>query len=175
MRVYFSRFGSADGLPLCPSEVDVKKIALILASVGLVLSMAAQAKSTKDISEYPLGERGLFSERATIERINMAGKVCYEGDPCAAAVAAAPAAASGPRSGDEIVTAVWAACHNAGLMGAPVIGDKGQWGPRIAQGAATLHKHGIEGIRSMPPKGGCGTCSDDEIIAAVDVMIAKSK
>ena len=60
-------------------------------------------------------------------------------------------------------------------MGAPVIGNKGQWGPRIAQGAATLHKHGIEGIRSMPPKGGCGTCSDDEIIAAVDVMIAKSK
>ena len=119
----------------------MKKIALMLASVGLVLSMAAQAKSTKDISEYPLGERGLFSERATIERINMAG----------------------------------AACHSAGLMGAPVIGNKGQWGPRIAQGAATLHKHGIEGIRSMPPKGGCGTCSDDEIIAAVDVMIAKSK
>ncbi|MEO6699710.1 MAG: c-type cytochrome [Paraperlucidibaca sp.] len=151
----------------------MKKIALMLAGVGLVLSMAAQAKSTKEISEYPLGERGLFSERATIERINMAGTVCYEGDACAAA--AAPAVAAGPRTGDEIVSAVCGGCHVAGVMGAPVIGNKAQWAPRIAQGVATLHKHGIEGIRSMPPKGGCGTCSDDEIIAAVDVMIAKSK
>ncbi len=153
----------------------MKKFALMLAGVGLVLSVAAQAKSTKEISQYPLGDRGLFSERATIERIDMVGTVCYEGDPCAAAAVAAPVVAAGPRSGDEIVTAVCAGCHNAGVMGAPVIGNKVQWAPRLAQGTATLHKHGVEGIRSMPPKGGCGTCSDDEIIAAVDVMIAQAK
>jgi cytochrome c5 len=150
----------------------VKKFALLLAGVGLVLSMAAQAKSTKEISLYPLGERGLFSERATIDRISMAGSVCYEGDTCAAA--AAPLVAAGPRSGDEVIAAVCGGCHIAGVMGAPVIGNKVQWAPRIAQGTATLHKHGIEGIRSMPPKGGCAACSDDEIIAAVDVMIAKA-
>jgi cytochrome c5 len=31
------------------------------------------------------------------------------------------------------------------------------------------------GIRAMPPKGMCMTCSDDEIMAAVDYMVGKAK
>jgi len=153
----------------------VKKIAMLLAAVGFVLATPVMAKSTQEISDRPLGERSLFSQRAIIERITMVGSVCLEGEPCAAAVAAAPAAGGAPRSGDEIVSAVCGGCHGAGVMGAPVIGNKGQWGPRIAQGKSTLYTHAIGGIRGMPAKGGCGTCSDDEIKAAVDVMIAKSK
>lgn len=151
----------------------MKTVAMLLAGLGLAFSISAQAAATKDISEHALGERGIFSERAVGERIKLAGKVCYEGDACAQA-AAAPVV-SGPRSGEEVVNAVCAGCHGAGVMGAPVIGNKGQWGARLAQGTATLHKHGIEGIRAMPAKGGCGACSDDEIIAAVDYMIAKVK
>ncbi len=153
----------------------MKKIATLLAVVGLVLSAPVVAKSTKEISDQPLGERSLFSERAVIERITMAGKVCLEGEPCAAAVVTGPAPGAEPRSGDEIVTAVCSGCHGSGVMGAPKIGNKGDWGPRIAQGKDTLHKHAIQGIRGMPPKGGCATCSDDEIMAAVDVLIAKAK
>lgn len=153
----------------------MKKFAMLMAAVGLVVATPVLAKSTQEISNRPLGERSLFSERAVIERITMAGHVCLEGDPCAAAVVAAPAAGGAPRSGDEVVSAVCAGCHNAGVMGAPVIGNKGQWGARIAQGKSTLYTHAIGGIRGMPAKGGCGTCSDDEIKAAVDVMIAKSK
>lgn len=153
----------------------MKKFAMLMAAVGLVVATPVFAKSTQEISNRPLGERSLFSERAVIERITMAGHVCLEGDPCAAAVVAAPAAGGAPRSGDEVVSAVCGGCHNAGVMGAPVIGNKGQWGARIAQGKSTLYTHAIGGIRGMPAKGGCGTCSDDEIKAAVDVMIAKSK
>ena len=153
----------------------MKKFAMLMAAVGFVLATPVMAKSTQEISDRPLGERSLFSERAIIERITMAGSVCLEGEPCAAAVVAAPAAGGAPRSGDEIVSAVCGGCHVAGVMGAPIIGNKGQWGSRIAQGKATLYKNAIGGIRGMPAKGGCGTCSDDEIKAAVDVMIAKSK
>ena len=153
----------------------MKKIAMLMAAVGFVLASPVMAKSTQEISDRPLGERSLFSQRAIIERITMAGHVCLEGEPCAAAVAAPPAAGGAPRSGDEVVSAVCAGCHNAGVMGAPIIGNKGQWGSRIAQGKSTLYTHAIGGIRGMPAKGGCGTCSDDEIKAAVDVMIAKSK
>lgn len=149
----------------------MKKIATLLAVVGLVLSAPVVAKSTKEISDQPLGERSLFSERAVIERITMAGKVCLEGEPCAAAVATGPAPGAEPRSGDEIVAAVCSGCHGSGVMGAPKIGNKGDWGPRIGQGRDTLNKHAIAGIRGMPPKGGCATCSDDEIIAAVGVLI----
>jgi len=153
----------------------VKKIAMLMAAVGFVLAAPVMAKSTQEISDRPLGERSLFSERAVIERITLAGHVCLEGEPCAAAVAAAPAAGGAPRSGDEIGTAVCSGCHGAGVMGAPVIGNKGMWGPRIAQGKPTLYTHAIGGIRSMPAKGGCAACSDDEIKAAVDVLVAKAK
>ena len=33
----------------------------------------------------------------------------------------------------------------------------------------------LNGIRAMPPKGGCRSCSNEEIKAAVDIMIARSK
>ncbi len=153
----------------------MKKIAMLMAAVGFVLAAPVMAKTTQEISDRPLGERSLFSERAVIERITLAGHLCLEGEPCAAAVAAAPAAGGAPRTGEELVTQVCGGCHGAGVMGAPVIGNKGMWGPRIAQGKPTLYTHAIGGIRSMPAKGGCAACSDDEIKAAVDVLVAKAK
>jgi cytochrome c5 len=58
------------------------------------------------------------------------------------------------------------------------MGDAAAWKPRVAQGAATLHKHAVEGYQGsagfMPPKGGRVDLSDDEIIAAVDFMVGKS-
>jgi cytochrome c5 len=68
-----------------------------------------------------------------------------------------------------------AACHGAGIAGAPKTGDKAAWGPRIAQGKATLYKHAIEGYIGkagvMPAKGGRADWSDDLIKQAVDHML----
>jgi cytochrome c5 len=74
------------------------------------------------------------------------------------------------KSGEEVVKAVCSMCHAAGLMESPKIGDKGQWGPRIAQGYETLVQHAIQGIRNMPPKGGNPALTDGEIAAAVANM-----
>lgn len=74
------------------------------------------------------------------------------------------------RSGEEVVTAVCSMCHAAGLMNAPKIGDKAQWAPRIAQGYDTLVSHAINGIRSMPARGGNAALTDGEIANAVANM-----
>jgi cytochrome c5 len=67
------------------------------------------------------------------------------------------------------------ACHGAGIAGAPKVGDKGAWGPRIAQGKATLYKHAIEGFNGktgvMPAKGGQVSWPDDLVKQAVDHII----
>ncbi len=67
-----------------------------------------------------------------------------------------------------------ALCHAAGVAGAPKLGDKTDWAPRIAQGKDTLYKHAIEGYQGtkgmMPAKGGNSRLSDDEVKASVDYM-----
>lgn len=146
----------------------MKKIALLLAAFGLAGS--ALAATIHD------GQTGVFSERATIDRIKAIGSVCVEGKECegvAAAAAPAAAAAGGgsARSGEDIYKSNCSACHSTGAAGAPKHGDKGDWGPRIAKGKETLYKHALEGFNAMPPKGMCSTCSDDEIKATVDYII----
>jgi len=85
-------------------------------------------------------------------------------------VAAAGATSGAEKSGEDVVKAVCSMCHAAGLMNAPKIGDKGQWQPRIAQGYETLIKHAIEGIRTMPARGGNPSLTDGEIASAVAHM-----
>ena len=152
---------------------------MLTASLALVATLFAAgsvaAKSTKEISPYPLGERSVFSERAIAERIQPVGSVCVEGEDCGTAAAAGEEVASGPRSGEQVYNSACAACHATGAAGAPKTGDAGAWASRIAQGNATLVKHAIEGINAMPPKGMCMDCSDDEIKAAVEYMVNKSK
>ena len=67
------------------------------------------------------------------------------------------------------------ACHDAGVAGAPKIGVAADWADRIAQGEDTLVEHAINGIRGMPPKGTCMSCSDEEIRLAVEYMVGRSQ
>jgi cytochrome c5 len=73
-------------------------------------------------------------------------------------------------SGEKITQANCAMCHASGLMNAPKIGDAGQWGPRIAQGKVMLVSNAINGIRTMPAKGGNASLTDEEVAAAVVYM-----
>ena len=56
-------------------------------------------------------------------------------------------------------------------------GEVVAWADRIAKGNAVLYTSGIEGIAGtgMIAKGGCMSCSNAEIEAAVDYMVAGSK
>ena len=98
--------------------------------------------------------------------------------PAAAPAPVADAAADGGK-GAELFKKTCAMCHQSGVAGAPKLGDKADWGPRIAQGQDTLYKHAIEGFNgakgAMPAKGGNPALSDDEMKVIVDFMVAKSK
>lgn len=99
--------------------------------------------------------------------------------PAVATTAAAPAASTGPSGntadGKKVYDSSCMACHATGAAGAPKVGDKAAWQPRIAQGIDTLVNHAINGIRAMPPKGTCATCSDADLRAAVEYMVGESK
>ena len=97
----------------------------------------------------------------------------------AAAPAAPAAAAPAAADGKKVYEGMCIACHGAGVAGAPKLGDKAAWAPRLAQGAATLHDHAIKGFQGkagvMPPKGGNAALSDADVKAAVDFMAAAAK
>lgn len=102
------------------------------------------------------------------ERIKPVGTVCA-GAECNGSDAAADTASSG-RSGQEVYDSACAACHGTGLLDAPKKGDTAAWDKRFEQGEATVLKHAVEGLNAMPPKGTCGDCSDDELMAAINFM-----
>ena len=149
-----------------------KLFPMLVASLVFVSGGLVAGQSTKEISPYPLGERSVFSDRATAERIKPVGSVCVDGEECGTA---SEAVASGPRSGEEVYGTNCAGCHASGAMDAPKMGSAADWKPRLSKGEATLVKHAIAGFNKMPPKGGCGNCSDEEITAAVEHMMAGSK
>ena len=139
--------------------------------------------------------------RAVVYIANLAGAGFKEPAPSAAAASATPAAAPGAAAAPAAAAAAPAAtatvaaagkadgkkvyestchvCHGAGIVGAPKFGDKAAWGPRIAQGEATLVQHAMGGFQGksgvMPPKGGNTSLSDADIKAAVEYMTAAAK
>ncbi|MCK7552860.1 MAG: c-type cytochrome [Marinobacter sp.] len=106
-------------------------------------------------------------------RIAPVGEVCVQGEDCGSAAAPVASASAGPRSGNEVYDAACMACHNTGAAGAPKLGDAGAWSGRVEKGLDTLVSHAINGFNAMPAKGGCGSCSDADIEAAVEYMVSE--
>ncbi len=104
------------------------------------------------------------------ENIKRVGMVKVAG--AAASASAAPAAA---RSGTDVYNASCMACHATGAAGAPKVGDNAAWAPRISKGVDGLLSSAISGINAMPPRGTCMSCSDDELRAAIEHMVAESQ
>lgn len=149
---------------------------LLVAAAALVLSSAVVAAPGQ------LGAEASLSPAAVKERIKPVGSVCVQGEECKpVGLAAQPVggAAAGPRTGEQVYNAVCTACHGAGVAGAPKLGSKADWGPRIAQGEKLLVSHALNGFTgkkgAMPAKGGCAACSDEEITNAVKYMANAGK
>ena len=118
-----------------------------------------------------------MSEDAVAQRLKPVGEIALATTAPAAGARSgeqmAPAAAQS--DGSKVYQTVCAACHGSGLVGAPKLGDKAAWKPRLAQGSSTLREHALKGIRAMPPKGGNASLSDGDVQAAVDYMVGQSK
>lgn len=79
-------------------------------------------------------------------------------------------AAAGEKSVEEIYQAC-AVCHGSGVLNAPKLGDKAGWEPRLAKGVEQLYANTINGVGTMPPKGGRLDFSDEDIRRVVDYML----
>jgi len=183
------KFGDADAwAPRIKTGYD----ALLHSALAGKGQMAAQGGG--DFTDLEIG-------RAVVYMANKAGAKFDEPKAPAAgasaapatAVAAAPAAAATPVPSAAPATPVAAAtkaeaggavpalytqmcqtCHATGVAGAPKVGDKAAWAPRLAQGVDGLTASAIKGKGAMPPKGG-STASDAEIKTVVTYMVNSVK
>ena len=149
------------------------KQALVITFVASQLMVSSQLLAEEDRS-------------AVLERIKPIGTVTIEGQEAIAesapapveeapAVAAAPAPAPAAVDGQAIYQQACLACHMTGAAGAPKLGDKAAWDPRIATGKAALMTNVINGKGAMPPKGGQMQLTEADISAAIDYIVANSQ
>lgn len=141
----------------------VAVLSLFLIACGKSDDRADAAKAGKDatdarhvtVSETPTGETVGASETAT----------------------QAPGKTDDTASGEAVYKRACVGCHKTGAAGAPRVGDASAWESRIARGSASLVQTAINGVpgTAMMARGTCGACSDDDIKAAVEYMIAQSR
>tara|TARA_B100000780_G_scaffold257394_1_gene207207 strand:- start:364 stop:801 length:438 start_codon:yes stop_codon:yes gene_type:complete len=115
------------------------------------------------------------SDESIVERISATGRLCVEGESCKAPVAKVVAVAAGPRTGESVYASGCAACHDSGAAGAPMYGDVAAWSPRLDKGIDKLFSNAWFGYNSMPAKGMCKRCSENEIRDAVIHLVDNSK
>ncbi|WP_267224630.1 c-type cytochrome [Dyella silvae] len=111
-----------------------------------------------------------------------AGDAASSPSVAAEAPAAAPAAepvAAEPSPGEKVYQGTCVMCHGSPAVGAPVLGNKEDWAPRIAQGKDVLYAHALDGFSgqkgAMPAHGGNPSLDDAAIKAAVDFMVSKAQ
>jgi cytochrome c5 len=74
------------------------------------------------------------------------------------------------RTSESIVRAQCATCHETGRDGAPKIGDRAAWIPRLKRGLEPLVASAVHGHGPMPSRGGLPDLSDAEIRGAILYM-----
>jgi len=151
-------------------------------SIVLILFIFILVAHHRDVPDRVQQHRGalLGTGSSVAERIKPVGQVEVasaetQKEPVKIAAAASPPG----RDGQQIYQAACVACHDAGVAGAPKLGDKGQWAKRIAKGLDTLYASAVNGVQgsagAMPAKGGNPALSNAEVKAAVDYIVARSK
>jgi cytochrome c5 len=158
-------------------------VAMILgSSAALLVFIFILVAHHRDIPEKVRMDRGvlLAGGSSVAERIKPVGEIAVAAAQTGQAPAQQAVAAATPeRDGQQVYQAGCVACHDAGIAGAPKVGDKGQWAKRVAKGLGTLYASAVNGVQGsagvMPPKGGNLALSDAEVKAAVDYMVGRSK
>jgi cytochrome c5 len=97
-------------------------------------------------------------ERAITQMVNLSGGHWVE-----------PLGGATP-AGEQIVKMQCSKCHQDGLNGAPKIGDRAAWTPRLRNGLDALVKSAVHGHGGMPARGGIADLTDLEIQGAVVYM-----
>ena len=129
-----------------------------------IRSLATAGALVLSVSVFAMGSRPKVEEESANKRIAPVARV---------ALAAPAAAAGGERSGEQIYKAVCGGCHEAGVAGAPKLGDNAAWAARIKTGLDGMMKVAIAGKNGMPPRG-ASDANDAELARAIVFMANKS-
>jgi cytochrome c5 len=160
--------------------------------VGVAVGVYGLAHVISDRTQAEFVQSDPAYQKRIEDRIKPVGRVAIAGEDnsdlsiagpslavAEAPQAAAPAAAAADMSGDQVYNSACAACHAAGVAGAPKLGDAAAWAPRIEQGMDTLASHAINGYQGsagyMPAKGGRPDLSDEAVRNAVQYMVDASR
>ncbi|OGI41206.1 MAG: hypothetical protein A2140_05735 [Candidatus Muproteobacteria bacterium RBG_16_62_13] len=139
--------------------------ALVALTVVLIIS-------ANIIGAKPKTQKAAADGQQVAERIKPVGEVTLaSANPVVNALIPAAHAAA---DGKSIYEKGCKFCHDAGVAGAPKMGDKALWASRIKQGMDVVYANAIKGKGAMPPKGGYAG-SDADVKAAVDYLVNASK
>ena len=157
-------------------------LTILAVSIVLILFIFILVAHHRDVPErVQQDRRALLGTGSSVdERIKPVGRVeVAAAETQREPVKIAVAAPKPGRDGQQVYQGGCVACHDAGIAGAPKLGDKGQWAKRIAKGLDTLYTSAVNGVQgsagAMPAKGGNPALSNAEVKAAVDYIVAKSK
>jgi cytochrome c5 len=156
--------------------------------IGILVAVAVALFAVARLAGGRSQEREVYSDplyRASVEeRIKPPVRIAIAGRDNSALIMqglahSAAMAMPVPKDGPALYEAVCKTCHLTGLVGAPKLGDRANWAPRIAQGEATLYQHAIGGYTGkagvMPAKGGRTDLDDNLIKAGVDYMVSQAR
>ena len=146
-------------------SVVTTSVALVSALALLATVLFLVAALIGIISRVPADD-GSRKEVAAIERIKPVARV--------AIAVPKPAGAEIKLTGQEVYNKVCVACHAAGVLGAPKVGAKELWEPRLAQGLSTLVNNAVTGIRAMPAKGGDPSLTEANIHDSIVYMLGET-
>jgi cytochrome c5 len=128
-------------------------LAFLVPIIGIVLLVQL-------VTSQPGADPGALAPEKVAARIQPVGRVEF----------GTPSAVQGARSGEEIVKAVCATCHQAGIANAPKLANASDWAARLKGGLNPLVQAALKGKGAMPPKGGDASLTDDEVTRAVAFM-----
>ena len=155
---------------------------ILLTQLVVGLYGGRSMKNDPSMSDQAIAKRIAPVGQATIDP-NAAARPAAPAPATAAAAPGAPVAipppaatgASARADGKATYDSACAACHATGVAGAPKLGDKAAWAPRMKAGKDALHAAALKGKGAMPPKGGNTSLSDEAVKAAVDYLLAAAK
>jgi len=83
---------------------------------------------------------------------------------------------AGADTGEEVYENRCSLCHAGGAGGAPRFGNREEWEPRTARGKLSLYGVALKGKpnTAMMARGGFRDLSNDEVMSAVDYMVARA-
>ena len=143
-------------------------------SAGSMASGAADAVGDKAGNAME-GASAMVADAKTAVSESASSAMESASDTASKAVAAVGGAADGGAAGQQVYKNSCQSCHAAGVAGAPKLGDKDAWAPRIATGIDALLASSINGKGIMPPKGACASCSEEDLKAAVEYMVSQAQ